>query len=33
MTGSSRETVTRPLADFLKKQLLQVMGSMLIIEE
>jgi CRP/FNR family cyclic AMP-dependent transcriptional regulator len=32
MIGSSRETVTRLLADFRKKQLLQVMGSTLIIK-
>jgi len=31
MIGSSRETVTRLLADFRKKQLLQVLGSTLII--
>src|SRR3974390_1201287 len=30
--GSSRETVTRLLADFRKKQLLQVMGSTLVIK-
>jgi CRP/FNR family transcriptional regulator, cyclic AMP receptor protein len=32
MIGSSRETVTRLLADFRKKQILQVMGSTLIIK-
>jgi len=32
MIGSSRETVTRLLADFRRKQLLQVMGSTLIIK-
>ena len=32
MIGSSRETVTRLLADFRKKQLLQVMGSTLVIK-
>jgi CRP/FNR family transcriptional regulator, cyclic AMP receptor protein len=32
MIGSSRETVTRLLADFRKKQLLQVMGSTLLIK-
>lgn len=32
MIGSSRETVTRLLADFRKRQLLQVMGSTLIIK-
>ena len=32
MMGSSRETVTRLLADFRKKQLLQVMGSTLVIK-
>jgi CRP/FNR family transcriptional regulator, cyclic AMP receptor protein len=31
MIGSSRETVTRLLADFRKKQLLQVLGSTLVI--
>lgn len=31
MIGSSRETVTRLFADFKKKQLLQVKGSMFII--
>ncbi len=32
MIGSSRETVTRLLADFRRRQLLQVMGSTLIIK-
>jgi CRP/FNR family transcriptional regulator len=32
MIGSSRETVTRLLADFRRKQVLQVMGSTLIIK-
>src|ERR1700756_1656265 len=32
MIGSSRETVTRLLADFRRKQLLQVMGSTLVIK-
>jgi CRP/FNR family transcriptional regulator len=32
MIGSSRETVTRLLADFRKKQLLQVIGSTLVIK-
>ena len=32
MIGSSRETVTRLLADFRKKQILQVLGSTLIIK-
>jgi CRP/FNR family transcriptional regulator, cyclic AMP receptor protein len=32
MIGSSRETVTRLLADFRKKQILQVMGSTLVIK-
>lgn len=32
MIGSSRETVTRLLADFCKRQILQVMGSTLIIK-
>jgi CRP/FNR family transcriptional regulator len=32
MIGSSRETVTRLLADFRKKQLLQVLGSTLVIK-
>jgi len=32
MIGSSRETVTRLLADFRKKQLLQVVGSTLVIK-
>src|SRR5271166_1137390 len=32
MIGSARETVTRLLADFRKKQLLQVMGSTLVIK-
>ena len=33
MIGSSRETVTRLLADFRKKQLLQVTGSTLVIKD
>ena len=32
MTGSSRETVTRLLADFRRRQLVQVMGSTLVIK-
>jgi CRP/FNR family transcriptional regulator, cyclic AMP receptor protein len=32
MIGSSRETVTRLLADFRKKQLLQVIGSTLVVK-
>jgi CRP/FNR family transcriptional regulator len=32
MIGSSRETVTRLLADFRRKQLLQVTGSTLLIK-
>jgi CRP/FNR family transcriptional regulator len=32
MIGSSRETVTRLLADFRRKQLVQVMGSTLVIK-
>ena len=31
MIGSSRETVTRQLADFRRRQLVQVMGSTLVI--
>jgi CRP/FNR family transcriptional regulator len=32
MIGSSRETVTRLLADFRRRQLVQVMGSTLVIK-
>jgi len=31
MIGSSRETVTRLLADFRRKQLVQVVGSTLVL--
>jgi CRP/FNR family transcriptional regulator len=33
MIGSSRETVTRLFSDFKKKQLLQVKGSTLVIQD
>jgi CRP/FNR family transcriptional regulator, cyclic AMP receptor protein len=32
MIGSSRETVTRLLADFRRRQLVQAMGSTLVIK-
>jgi CRP-like cAMP-binding protein len=33
MIGSSRETVTRLFSDFKKRQLLQVKGSTVVIED